>query len=122
MAVNTLPELKVSDLMREYKSSFVDTWKNLIRQQRSLRQEPCFVTRKSISSRLPSTLIPDALLLCTKAGPGLKDDPIQRQIEVFVLKCASVIASDCSIKALDNVRWPQVRACRCRSGQGYSLY
>jgi transposase-like protein len=26
MAVKTLPELKVSDLMREYKSSFVDTW------------------------------------------------------------------------------------------------
>ena len=29
MAVKTLPELKVSDLMREYKSSFVDTWEDL---------------------------------------------------------------------------------------------
>jgi putative transposase len=29
MAVKTLPELKVSDLMREYKSSFVDTWDGL---------------------------------------------------------------------------------------------
>jgi putative transposase len=39
MAVKTLPELKVSDLVREYKSSFEDTWEGLDRTAKSLKKQ-----------------------------------------------------------------------------------
>jgi len=39
MAVKTLPELKVSDLMREYKSSFVDTWEELDKATKEFKKK-----------------------------------------------------------------------------------
>lgn len=39
MAVKTLPELKVSDLMREYKSSFVDTWDGLDKAAKGFKKQ-----------------------------------------------------------------------------------
>lgn len=39
MAVKTLPELKVSDLMREYKSSFVDTWEGLDKAAKDFKKQ-----------------------------------------------------------------------------------
>lgn len=39
MAVKTLPELKVSDLVREYKSSFVDTWEGLDRAAKAFKKQ-----------------------------------------------------------------------------------
>jgi len=39
MAVKTLPELNVSDLVREYKSSFEDTWEGIDKTARSLKKE-----------------------------------------------------------------------------------
>jgi putative transposase len=39
MAVKTLPELKVSDLMREYKSSFVDTWDGLDKAAKDFKKQ-----------------------------------------------------------------------------------
>lgn len=39
MAVKTLPELKISDLVREYKSSFVDTWDRLDREAKEFKKQ-----------------------------------------------------------------------------------
>lgn len=39
MAVKTLPELKVSDLVREYKSSFVDTWEGLDKAAKDFKKQ-----------------------------------------------------------------------------------
>jgi putative transposase len=39
MAVKTLPELKVSDLIREYKSSFVDTWEGLDKAAKDFKKQ-----------------------------------------------------------------------------------
>jgi transposase-like protein len=39
MAVKTLPELKVSDLMREYKSSFIDPWDGIDKAARDLKKK-----------------------------------------------------------------------------------
>ncbi len=39
MAVKTLPELKLSDLVREYKSSFIDTWEELDRTAKAFKKE-----------------------------------------------------------------------------------
>lgn len=39
MAVRTLPELKVSDLQREYKSSFVDTWEGLDKAAKAFKKQ-----------------------------------------------------------------------------------
>jgi transposase-like protein len=39
MAVKTLPELNVSDLQREYKSSFVDTWEGLDRAAKAFKKQ-----------------------------------------------------------------------------------
>ena len=39
MAVKTLPELKVSDLVREYKSSFEDTWEGLDKTAKDLKKK-----------------------------------------------------------------------------------
>ena len=39
MAVKTLPELKVSDLMREYKSSFVDTWEGIDKAAKDFKKQ-----------------------------------------------------------------------------------
>jgi putative transposase len=39
MAVKTLPELKVSDLMREYKSSFEDPWEGLDKTAKSFKKQ-----------------------------------------------------------------------------------
>ena len=39
MAVKTLPELKVSDLVREYKSSFVDTWDGLDKAAKDFKKQ-----------------------------------------------------------------------------------
>lgn len=39
MAVKTLPELKVSDLMQEYKSSFVDTWEGLDKAAKGFKKQ-----------------------------------------------------------------------------------
>jgi len=39
MAVKTLPELKVSDLVREYKSSFVDTWEGLDKAAKNFKKQ-----------------------------------------------------------------------------------
>jgi transposase-like protein len=39
MAVRTLPELKVSDLQREYKSSFIDTWEGLDRAAKAFKKQ-----------------------------------------------------------------------------------
>ncbi len=39
MAVKTLPELKVSDLMREYKSSFEDPWESLDKTAKGFKKQ-----------------------------------------------------------------------------------
>lgn len=39
MAVKTLPELKVSDLMREYKSSFIDTWDGIDKAAKDFKKQ-----------------------------------------------------------------------------------
>jgi putative transposase len=39
MAVKTLPELKISDLMREYKSSFEDPWEGLDRTAKGFKKQ-----------------------------------------------------------------------------------
>lgn len=39
MAVKTLPELKVADLQKEYKSSFIDTWEGLDRTAKAFKKE-----------------------------------------------------------------------------------
>ncbi len=39
MAVRALPELKVSDLVREYKSSFEDTWEGLDKTAKGLKKQ-----------------------------------------------------------------------------------
>jgi len=39
MAVKTLPELKVSDLVREYKSSFVDTWEAIDKTAKDFKKQ-----------------------------------------------------------------------------------
>ena len=39
MAVKTLPELKLSDLVREYKSSFEDTWEGIDKTAKSLKKQ-----------------------------------------------------------------------------------
>ncbi len=39
MTVKTLPELKVSDLQREYKNSFIDTWEGLDKAAKAFKKE-----------------------------------------------------------------------------------
>src|SRR5574342_1249746 len=39
MAVKTLPELKVPDLLREYKSSFEDTWEGLDKTAKAFKKQ-----------------------------------------------------------------------------------
>jgi len=39
MAVKTLPELKVSDLVREYKNSFIDTWEGIDKAAKDFKKQ-----------------------------------------------------------------------------------
>ncbi len=39
MAVKSLPELKVPDLLREYKSSFEDTWEGLDKTAKAFKKQ-----------------------------------------------------------------------------------
>ena len=39
MAVKTLPELKLSDLVREYKSSFEDSWEGLDKTAKAFKKQ-----------------------------------------------------------------------------------
>ena len=52
MAVKTLPELKVADLMREYKSSFVDTWEELDKATKEFKKQAIEVALEAERSEI----------------------------------------------------------------------
>lgn len=52
MAVKTLPELKVADLMREYKSSFVDTWEELDKAAKEFKKQAIEVALEAERSEI----------------------------------------------------------------------
>jgi transposase-like protein len=52
MAVKTLPELKVADLMREYKNSFVDTWEELDKATKEFKKQAIEVALEAERSEI----------------------------------------------------------------------